>query len=99
MFLSKLLLLSLLFTSVTPAAFPQRVNKQRLAAEVRSEFQHAWKGYRKYAWEHDDLKPLSKSYHDWYAQPLLMTPVDALDTMILMGFKDEAAATRKYIIE
>jgi len=33
---------------------------------------------------HDDLKPLSKTYHDWYAEPLLMTPVDALDTMILM---------------
>jgi mannosidase alpha-like ER degradation enhancer 2 len=60
---------------------------------------HAWTGYKKYAWKHDDLKPLSKGYHDWYAEPLLMTPVDALDTMILMGFKDEAAATRKFIIE
>ena len=99
MFLSKLLLLSLLFTSVTPVAFPQRVNKQQLAGEVRSEFLHAWSGYKKYAWDHDDLRPLSKSYHDWYAQPLLMTPVDALDTMIIMGFKDEAAATRKYIIQ
>jgi hypothetical protein len=28
-----------------------------------------------------------------------MTPVDSLDTMIIMGFKDEANATRKYIIE
>ena len=28
-----------------------------------------------------------------------MTPVDALDTMIIMGFKDEADATRKYIVE
>src|SRR3989441_9692743 len=99
MFLSKLLLLFLLFTSFTPAAFSQRVNRQQLGAEVRSEFLHAWNGYKKYAWGHDDLKPLSKGYHDWYAQPLLMTPVDALDTMIIMGFKDEAAATRKYIIE
>ena len=99
MFLSKLLVLFLLFTSVTPTTFPQRINKQQLAGEVRSEFLHAWAGYKKYAWGHDDLRPLSKGYHDWYAQPLLMTPVDALDTMIIMGFKDEAAATRNYIIE
>ena len=64
---------------------------------MRSEFLHAWNGYKKYAWGHDDLKPLSKTWHDWYAQPLLMTPVDALDTMILMGFKDEADSTREYI--
>lgn len=72
-------------------------NSQQLAKDVRAEFLHAWRGYKKYAWGHDDLKPLSKGYHDWYAQPLLMTPVDALDTMILMGLKDEAATTRKYI--
>ena len=66
---------------------------------MRSEFLHAWSGYKKYAWGHDDLKPLSKRHHDWYAQPLLMTPVDALDTMILMGLKEESDATRKYIVE
>lgn len=66
---------------------------------MRSEFLHAWSGYKKYAWSHDDLKPLSKSYHDWYAESLLMTPVDALDTMILMGLKDEAASTRAYIVK
>jgi mannosidase alpha-like ER degradation enhancer 2 len=74
-------------------------NKQQLAAKVRSEFLHTWQGYKKYAWGHDDVRPLTKSYHDWYSQPLLMTPVDALDTMILMGFKDEAAATKNYIIQ
>ena len=71
----------------------------KLAAEVKAEFLHAWNGYKKYAWGHDDLKPLSKTHHDWYPQPLLMTPVDALDTMILMGFDDEAAATQKYILD
>lgn len=73
--------------------------QKKLAAEVKAEFLHAWNGYKKYAWGHDDLKPLSKTHHDWYAQPLLMTPVDALDTMILMGLTDEAAATQKYILE
>jgi len=76
-----------------------KVDRARLAAQVRAEFLHAWRGYQKYAWGHDDLKPLSKSYHDWYAQPLLMTPVDALDTMILMGLEDEARETREYIVK
>jgi mannosidase alpha-like ER degradation enhancer 2 len=76
----------------------QPIDKPQLANEVRSEFLHAWNGYQKYAWGHDDLKPLSRSYHDWYAEPLLMTPVDALDTMILMGLNKEAADTRAYIV-
>ena len=79
--------------------FAQTTNRKQLAAEVKAEFLHAWNGYKKYAWGHDDLKPLSKTHHDWYAQPLLMTPVDALDTMILMGLDDEAAQTKQYILE
>src|ERR1051326_3318239 len=75
----------------------QQPNRRELAAEVRAEFLHAWNGYKKHCWGHDDLKPLSKTCHDWYAEPLLMTPVDALDTMILMGLKDEARTTREYI--
>jgi len=74
-----------------------RVNRQAMAAQVRFEFRHAWQGYRRYAWGHDDLAPLSRKPHDWYAQPLLMTPVDALDTLLLMGLNDEADAARELI--
>ncbi len=77
----------------------QPVRRRQLATQVKSEFLHAWQAYKKYAWGHDDLKPLTKTYHDWYAQPLLMTPVDSLDTMIIMGLKAEAESTKKYIIE
>jgi len=70
---------------------------KKLAAEVKAEFLHAWNGYKKYAWGHDDLKPLSKTHHDWYPQPLLMTAVDSLDTMILMDMDDEAASTKQYV--
>lgn len=91
-----LLLLLLLLPASTSA---QQPNKPKLANEVKAEFLHAWNGYKKHAWGHDDLKPLSKSYHDWYAQPLLMTPVDSLDTMIIMGMKQEADATRRHIVE
>jgi ER degradation enhancer, mannosidase alpha-like 2 len=100
MHMSKLAIILLVFSLSAPIAHPQQtVNKQQLAAQVRSEFLHAWNGYKRYAWGHDDLRPLSKSYHDWYEQPLLMTPVDALDTMIIMGLKDEAASTREYIVK
>jgi mannosidase alpha-like ER degradation enhancer 2 len=96
----KSITLLLIFVITAPIANSQPApNKQRLAAEVKSEFLHAWNGYKKYAWGHDDLRPLTKSFHDWYAEPLLMTPVDALDTMILMGLKDEADAARKYILD
>jgi mannosidase alpha-like ER degradation enhancer 2 len=94
------LLFSILITTCAPTALAQQqaVNKEALAAQVRSELLHAWNGYKKYAWGHDDLRPLTKSYHDWYAESLLMTPVDALDTMLLMGLKDEARTTKEYII-
>lgn len=95
----KIRLIPLVLLLLAGTSFAQEVNRKKLAAEVKAEFLHAWNGYKKYAWGHDDLKPLSKTHHDWYGQPLLMTPVDALDTMIIMDLKDEAAATQKYILE
>jgi ER degradation enhancer, mannosidase alpha-like 2 len=70
----------------------------QLAAQVKDEFLHAWHGYREYAWGHDALQPLSRRPRDWYGVPLLMTPVDALDTLILMGLKDEARAAHELIV-
>jgi len=88
----------LLLLLLPPALRAQTSNKQ-LAAEVKAEFLHAWNGYKKYAWGHDDLNPLSKTPHDWYPEPLLMTPVDSLDTMIIMDLNDEAETTKQYIID
>jgi ER degradation enhancer, mannosidase alpha-like 2 len=70
-----------------------------MALQVRSEFLYSWNAYKQYAWGHDELSPLSKGYHDWHSASLLMTPVDSLDTMILMGLTEEADKTRKYIDE
>lgn len=94
--MQKLIALPLLLIFVFTAN-AQQPNRQKLAAEVKAEFLHAWQGYKKYAMGHDDLKPLSKTHRDWYPQPLLMTPVDSLDTMILMGMDEEAASIRDYI--
>jgi ER degradation enhancer, mannosidase alpha-like 2 len=68
-----------------------------MARQVRGEFLYAWNAYKQYAWGHDELKPLSKSYKDWYGTSLYMTPVDALDTLVLMGLNDEADKAREAI--
>src|SRR5271157_4437191 len=68
-----------------------------MANRVRQEFLHAWDAYKQYAWGHDELRPLSKGFHDWYSVSLLMTPVDALDTMVLMGLKPQADEARELI--
>ena len=72
-------------------------HSEKMAERVRAEFLHAWNSYERYAWGHDALKPLSKTPHDWYGQSLLMTPVDALDTLILMKLDGEASKARELI--
>ena len=73
------------------------IDKKKLAEEVKKEFLHAWNGYKKYTWGHDELRPLSKSYRDWYKVSLYMTPVDAFDTMVLMGLKKQADEAKELI--
>lgn len=53
---------------------------------VVNAFRHSWKGYKKYAWGHDNLKPISETSHDWFG--LGLTLIDSLDTMYIMGLED-----------
>jgi ER degradation enhancer, mannosidase alpha-like 2 len=84
--------------SPAPAQAYDAARSAQMAQRVREEFLHAWSAYREYAWGHDALKPLSLQPRDWYGQSLLMTPVDALDTLVLMGLKSEAQETRELIV-
>jgi mannosidase alpha-like ER degradation enhancer 2 len=74
-------------------------DRTRLAGRVKSEFLHAWTGYRTHAWGFDDLKPLTRRGDNWYGEPLLMTPVDAFSTMKLMQLDEPAAETKALILE
>lgn len=97
-----LLALSILLTPSLTFAAPQRadrVDRRKLAARVRAEFLHAWRGYERHAWGHDELKPLSKTARDWYDEPLYMTQVDSLDTLRLMGLRDEERRAREFVVE
>ena len=64
--------------------------KDRLAKRdiIKEAFVHAWSGYKKYAWGHDEIKPVSGDFKDpfngWGA-----TLVDSLDIIWMMGLKDE----------
>ncbi|UMM41643.1 hypothetical protein L5515_017814 [Caenorhabditis briggsae] len=69
-------------------------DNERQKAVVKA-FQHAWLGYKKYAWGHDTLKPVSKSYSDWFDTGL--TIVDGLDTALIMGLEEEAAEATEWI--
>lgn len=81
-----------------PALKPvSEAESAQLAQRVKEETRHAWRGYKQYAWGQDALKPLSKSGHNWYKSSLLMTPVDALSTLLVMGLKEESDEARELI--
>ena len=69
------------------------------AARVKADVRHAWQAYRQYAWGHDMLRPISKTGYDWHGVSLNITPIDVLDTLLLMGERDEADAARRLIVE
>ena len=72
--------------------------KQEMCNKVKAATQHAWQGYKQYAWGADDLKPLSKGPKIWYKKSMLMTPVDAFDTFTLLGLTTEAKEAKELIL-
>ncbi|MFL5742391.1 MAG: glycoside hydrolase family 47 protein, partial [Flavisolibacter sp.] len=98
--LSCLIILVLIASSLS--AQKNKVFPSALKAEMRQKIieacRHAWKGYKDFAWGYDDLQPLSKNGKNWYKHTLLMTPVDAYDSFVLLGMKKEAEEARHMII-
>ncbi|KAF2714210.1 glycoside hydrolase family 47 protein [Pleomassaria siparia CBS 279.74] len=73
--------------------FPEETSSQRARRElrrvaVRKEFERSWGNYKKYAWTRDELMPITGRGDDpfggWGA-----TLVDSLDTLWIMGLKDD----------
>ncbi|KAF2838594.1 glycoside hydrolase family 47 protein [Patellaria atrata CBS 101060] len=73
------------FTEESEVAKADREQKQ---AAVKEAFLHSWNGYRQFAWLKDELSPVSNGSRDpfcgWAA-----TLVDSLDTLWIMGLKEE----------
>lgn len=55
---------------------------------IRAVFKKSWSGYRAFAWLHDELRPMTGTFKDPFAN-WGATLVDALDTLWIMGMKDE----------
>ncbi|HZI67557.1 MAG TPA: glycoside hydrolase family 47 protein [Thermoanaerobaculia bacterium] len=94
-----LLVVVVLAAGAVPGPAPVRIDRLEMARRVRTELLHSWRAYERYAWGHDELRPVSRTAHDWHGQSLLMTPVDAFDTLILMGLTDEAEKVKTLIVE
>lgn len=61
---------------------------------------HAWNNYKLYAWGKNELKPISKRAHTgsiFGAYELGATIVDSLDTLYVMGMKQEFDEGRDWI--
>ncbi|KAH4260117.1 alpha-1,2-Mannosidase [Parastagonospora nodorum] len=63
---------------------------------IRDVFQKSWSGYKEFAWLHDELKPHSGTFRDPFAG-WGATLVDALDTLWVMGMKDEFSAAAQAV--
>lgn len=92
----------ILFFSITvkaqkDAKFSEEM-KNEMCNNVKVAAQHAWQGYKQYAWGADDLKPLTKQPRNWYKKSMLMTPVDAFDTFTLLGLSEEAKEAKELIL-
>ncbi|KAF9054465.1 glycoside hydrolase family 47 protein [Panaeolus papilionaceus] len=102
---------ALIYFTIPPEAFqliPEYIKKinfsrpanqahwRAKATEVKEAFLHAYSGYYTFAAPHDELKPLSNksidNFNGWG-----VTVFDSLDTMILMGLKEELAQAKEII--
>ncbi|MEJ1271848.1 mannosidase alpha class 1B member 1 [Cricetulus griseus] len=88
--------------STKPPFLAPRIWKESGLPNERQEgvieaFLHAWKGYKEFAWGHDELKPVSKTFSEWFG--LGLTLIDALDTMWILGLKEEFKEARNWVSE
>ncbi len=74
-------------------------DKAEYAKRVKEAFKKAWQSYKTSAWGMDAVNPISKKGHNWYAESLLMTPVDAYSTMCIMGLEKEKKEAKDLIFE
>ena len=71
-----------------PETEAEKADREQKLDTIREVFKKSWTGYKKWAWLQDEVMPVSGSaknpFAGWGA-----TLVDALDTLWIMGLKDE----------
>jgi len=63
---------------------------------IKDAMSHAWNGYKDFAWGRDELMPITKGGRDSWGG-LATTLVDSLDTLWLMGMKEEFSEARNWV--
>lgn len=56
---------------------------------------HSWAGYKNFAWGHDNLKPITQAYSDWFG--LGLTIIDAIDTFYIADMQEEYDESKRWI--
>lgn len=62
----------------------------------------AWDAYVKYAWGANELRPMTKAPHQpeiLGAAHLGATIIDGMDTLYIMGLREEFRLARKYVAD
>jgi len=71
-----------------PETAAARAVREARRDEVRAVFQKSWRSYRRFAWMQDALLPVSGGGRDQFSG-WSATLVDALDTLWIMGMREE----------
>jgi mannosyl-oligosaccharide alpha-1,2-mannosidase len=86
------------WASATPdtdltAAHGAGQNPREIAKAVRAEFVHGWEGYKRAAYGHDEVLPVSGGHHEFFIadHPFGLSIIEALDTLYVMELDDDLA--------
>jgi mannosyl-oligosaccharide alpha-1,2-mannosidase len=66
----------------------QKEERMRRRAAVKESFSHSWEGYKAHAWLRDEVAPLTGGWTDTFGG-WAATLVDSLDTLWIMGMKED----------
>lgn len=77
----------------TQMSFKGPTNDRQKA--VVAAMKHSFNGYKSFAFGHDNLKPISQTYSDWFN--LGLTIIDALDTLYIMDLQEEYDEGKRWV--
>ncbi|KAI8939502.1 hypothetical protein NX059_003273 [Plenodomus lindquistii] len=81
-----------------PEGAAEKADRLAKLAIIKDVAKKSWDGYKKFAWLHDEVKPMSGTFRDPFAQ-WGATLVDSLDTLWIMGLKEDFEEAAKAVDE
>eukprot|EP01084_Bolivina_argentea_P077573 140760_1 len=91
-------LLFIIYTTSIPCLslsieYLRSLTPSQVANLTAQQLVHSWEAYKQYAWGCDALYPQAKGCHNYVKYSNMWTPIDALDTIYLMGLDDLVTET------